>query len=797
MKLPKSEPVTASRIISLCNRWRSDDYASALDRRELMRHFNGGALETEDRTAGRPRARRANLLFGNKLLGRSVMQLFSFYNNGIGMLDFKLKPKSNVRPSRRLYVESVLNREANTVVRDSGRLYWNYKAVCGDAVTWGNSFLWRDNPYDWAPKYGRPLMPWNAPADISDPRFSDWAIAGELNVTDLITMAKRADKVGRDAASWNYDAIMEIISRIVKRHQNGTAFWSGVDVNDPVQMEEALAGQQWAQTIMDTSVPVYWFFSKRFDKAQDDEGAISNVPIDLYCVPRFGEIVTDIAPNGSEPWPTLKIGYGDDKGSPSSVLFYSEAIFADVRECLFPFQLSMQLAGDPLMRRVMGLGMLNYDLDIRIQHSVSAMLEGAEFDFSYFWENSDSVAAEQLKMLSSQGLRSGDVLPFGTKFTDKPKGGRPYNGLMEITQMLNNEMGANAAAFASAGFENDQRADTLEVQVLERQARNSQMLGQRADDWARNCDQLCSAMGKTLVSSELLPCDRGYPQQRALRDRLEECGIDWSEVEDNVVVLMRRAPGHGDSGLALARAKQVLTIAPRFGPDQQTLALRQYVAAVFDGDQSIALEYVPEVPQHDQSQQMTAQSQDAIAFATLAPAPVMPADQPVAHVPVHMQTLQRIVTAAGQNGNRWSSLEHAGFTAAAAHAMIDIRNLAAWNMDGAKQAAQMLKALVAAAERMQISDVQPAMDPKSQMELALKAREQQRRETKDQTDLQRWQISQQHRQQMGEEQNLFQMASLNETQKNNTVKRASLLAKTAMDAVQMHTSNGDSDSDGQ
>ena len=84
-------PITAGRVLQFSDQWRSDAHLVDLDRAELLRHYNGGALEGDvDDITGQVKTWRANMLLGYKFLSRPVEQLLSVYDEGLGCLEVEV-----------------------------------------------------------------------------------------------------------------------------------------------------------------------------------------------------------------------------------------------------------------------------------------------------------------------------------------------------------------------------------------------------------------------------------------------------------------------------------------------------------------------------------------------------------------------------------------------------------------------------------------------------------------------------------------------------------------------------------
>jgi hypothetical protein len=763
--------INAGRVLQLSDQWRQDAHLVDMDRAELSRHYNGGALDGghDDDQAGKPTMRRANMLLGYKFLSRPIEQLTAVYDDGPGFIDAKVN-NPNLPANRRRIVEGHLNTGINLVVQQSERMYWPWRANIGDATINGMGCLYRDDAYDWAPKYGRPYFAWDAPADITNDKFTDWCFLGDLTLSDILARLDRLKKVDDSDSEWDRAKLAEMAESIAKRHLPTHASYQPLQYEDPVTWQEWVQTQSWGAAALLSSCPVVWFFAKRFDKEY-------RRPIDMYCVPRWGE-------QCDERDGKLRI-QRPAASSTTGVLFYKSEAFEDVRKCFFPFLLSCMVGGEPLMRRTMGLGALMYDLDIRVQSSVNNMFDAQDFDFSPLFQASDQQSEMELQELAGARIRPYDIMPAGAKFMEKPKGNRPYSSVFELTQLMSNEMGNQAQAYhGGEGFENKGRGE-LEVQVLERRQQLATALRLRMGDFIRRGDPLVSMIGEVLVNEKsLLQCDKAWPERQALKAYLKDCGVEWDEVAGQCTFAMRRSPGHGDPGLALYRAQQTEVIARGLGPEAHRVAQRNLVAAVNGGDTKFAEEMVPSQEQDAGRQEQDALNQSSLCLTTFVPVPPAKTDNAMAHVPVHMAVLTSHIAMAREAGNVWTRAAQRGWEALAAHTMLDVRTLGAFNQQMAKDADKAIKKMIGEAAQFEISSLPGPVDPVEQAKLQMAQREQQRKEIKTKDDIEHRLRTQEHREEATAFQQNLQMGQLVENERTGQVARATSLAKTASDIAQ-------------
>lgn len=777
----KPVTLTGAQVLAFTDQWRRDAYLLDKDREELLRHYNGGALEEDDEQSGNPRTRRANLLLGYKYLSRPVEQLLSTYDDGLGFLDIRVENDA-LPPSRRVTVQTILNAVANEEIQRSERLYWPYRANVQDAVINGIGCLYRDDPYDWAPKYGRPYFPWDAPADITDDKFADWAFMGKITLSEIIARLDRLKEVPDDLCHWNRERLVNLAEAMAKRQIAGQTnpLIPSLQWNDPITWREWLQTQSWGGTALMSACPVAIYFAKRFDVE-------NKRPVDMYIVPRWGEVEKEVIP-AAVGTPRIEISRNStDPANLNDILFHWEEAFEDVTKCFFPFQLSVMIGGEPMMRRVMGLGALMYDLDVRIQHSIAAMFDASDFDFSPLFQASDQQSEQELQELAGTQIRPYDVLPTGAKFMDKPKGNRPYTSVFELTKLMSSEMGNQAQSFAGGGeFENKGRAE-LEVQVLERQQQLATALRLRMADFIRRGDPLATTIGEVLINEpNLIECDKAWPVREAIKKALKKRGVQWKEVAGKCTFQMRRVPGHGDPALALRRAQQTELIAKGLGPAAHRLAQRNLIAAVNGGDTQLALEMVPEVPEAAGMQEQVAMAQASMCLTTFMPAPVLETDNPMAHVPVELKILESQFAIAAPE-RQWTVQQRRGFEALAAHLLMDIRMLTGISPEMGKVAQKQVDQMIRQSAQFEVVGLQPQIDPYDQAKLKLEAQKLQVTTAKTADDIAHRRRAQDHREEVSNFQENLQLAQLTNAERSAEVDRATKLAKTTVDVAQATT----------
>lgn len=721
--MPKENPqLSAADILSITDNLRCDNYINSLDKAELARHFGGGSLNPDCDNLGLVGDQ--NWLLGYKYLNQAFRQIFGLYTSDAGIVDIKVKKA--LTPERRRYVERVANRRVNQVIKESRRFRYPYWATCGDAVIYGSPYLFKWNKYDWCPTYaGTPLMPRTAPADVNDPAFMRWAFPSELTGQDIIAQLKRAERT-KGGSGWHVQGLRNALRQLTKELDPNQAHLYNVDwdLDEPEQIEYKLEVQAQWQTILGTSVKVYYFFQK------DQEGKV-----DVYVVNRLAETVS-----GSSFPSEMKMSI-NRSGEGETMLFFQRARFDSVNECLWPMILDTKFGGKPLAYRVLGLGRLNYDLDRKVSELINAGFAGITDDMTPLYQAADIGAMTKLEQMMANGLRRGSVLPPDVSAFEKPKNQRNMGNILSFMGVMDVAQGQNAAS--QSPNQGGQGRNELEVVALERQAQNQQNVTARMEDWVDMGQPMAEAMVTALTGKgKMAPGDRGWPERERLTELLQEDGVLLEELDPALVtVSLRKHLGAGDNALRLQRAERKMGVRHLYPPESQVMILREWTEAL-DNSFERANELVPQQPEQNPVQQQAAALQTSLALASGTPPPVNGTDMPLIHAPLHLQSAVGVIQTS--QGGLDPSAQN-GLSALLEHAMADIQMI---EIGGDKATAdalmQQLQEIARAAQ--EISSPPPV--PKEVHDMQMKERNAALQEAKHQTAVEKFQLQQQHRQEV-------------------------------------------------
>jgi hypothetical protein len=699
------EPVqNSASLLAKIDSWRADDWEDSEDRAALMDWYSGGALSQD--SDNMEMVGNTNFLLGHRYVSRAHDELLSPYIRGKSFIELEIDEARD--PKRKKYLQDTVPRLLSRVIRDSGRMKYPYKQACGDAVLYGTPFLCRFDPNDWVPKsMGMPLMPRDAPADILDDRFRDWAFRSELTGREIMRMLKLVGS--RKPTRWSKKALEALLDSIVtaqSEFNQGTALYS-TSFSTPEEWEEQLQTNAIGVGTLNTSVPVYWYFCRKMETGK----------VDLHCLSRYGESI--VAESGQVTRTDTR-GAGDD----DRTLFYREEVFDKVTDCLYSFLLDTALGGTPKMYRVVGLGRLNYDIDRKIAELINVGLAGVEDDFTPMYQAQDGSSLPQLEMLMRNGIRRNGVLPPELTTFEKGTRTKNYQHLFQFTSMFAQIEAENAAGHG--GADTGKGKNELEVQALERQSEKNRNIANRMLAWLESSDKMIDSIYRTFTRTDLIPTDRAFDEATEFQDLLKKRGIDLREIQpDNVRARMQRLPGFGSQQLAQQQAGALMQVIDRYAPASQKIILHDYTAAVTDSHERADL-LVPEKtgPQEDQVEQ--AQHESAYALIVgIAPA-MGTTDMDLEHLPVHARDTGAAIQLISADQKALPS-QTVGLAALLEHMGIHVQRLDKMGAPAAKQWGQVVQKLAIEAQALQQLVEDPEEQAKEQQKLQIQAQDAQLR----------------------------------------------------------------------
>ncbi len=377
---------------------------------------------------------------------------------------------------------------------------------------------------------------------------------------------------------------------------------------------------------------------------------------------------------------------------------------------------------------------------------LNSMLRRIEVENLTLFKKTGMASAKELDALAANPLREHDMIPEGVDFVERRFGDKPLNGMMQFVGLLSGYAADHAAV--DTGHTDAPREENFKDQVLERLNDRVAAKSIAESAWSDMMDLLAGALGKALFDTALTKSDEAWSLRESFFYELECAGyeLDWTLFKGGVKVSARRNPGHGDMQVALARADANIGLAQMTGPEAVKRAVFEKAVLVAGGDVQQAMSLLGGMPEEPASQGIDvdrAQSQMAAILASgvmIAPAPE---DNPFIHTAVQMSLLEGALAVHQQNGG-WTPFNSQCWDAAFAHAIADIQRIPM--EDAMKESMKRVKVIQVTAAAIPVFEQgQPPIDPVSAAKLELAAAEQRRKEMKDVVAQDRWERTQQHR----------------------------------------------------
>jgi hypothetical protein len=760
------------QILASIDEWKLLWYHADRRYAELLRYFNGGDLRVIVDDSKTEVAEYANFNVARSRLLKIDRERMAPWFSKLGIFDVKLvKPELKAVPG----LEIALNETMSKMLRKDGRMTPHYRSTNQDAILTGRGVQWRRMPTQLVWERGRMLCHTDAICAVKDDTLGEWAFASRVVAKDLFKIAKASkDEAIRGQAR-------NLLKSIADRHHT-----EATPINFPSESElwevfdETLRTTSYGRKALATSVPCYWYFEK------DYSGPPGERPVSVYCVARHGM--------------DLQMVHGDDnKVSVKEVrepyhaegmIYRQEKAFNSVTECLAMMTIGEQFGGDPTMGRLKGEGEIQYTGDVRIQTMLNSMLSRVEMENMPLFKDNGAADKKRLDALASRPLRPYDVIPEGVDFLERRFGDKPLSGMLDVIALLSGHAADHAAV--DTGHTDSPREENFKDQVLERLNDRASAKSIAETSWADAIDPVAESIGRLIFDETLVRDDEAWEFRELFFELLEDRGFKYThqDFKDGVRVTAREMPGHGDMGIALARADVNIGLAQMTGPEAVKRAVFEKAVLVAGGDVQKAaalLGGMPGAPQGDMDPDvMMAQSQTSVILSSgvqLAPGPE---DNPAIHAAVHMTILEGALAAYQQDGG-WSPDNLRKWDAALAHAIADVVRIP---LEDAKKASiQRIKALQTTAGSLPVfATGEPPVDPIQQAKIELAAAELERKRRKDETADAKWERTQAQREEMGQRQMALQeFQTVSSTSRAERELASKAGSRTLNDAIALNT----------
>lgn len=746
-----AKDLTATRIVTACNKMREDLWPLWQRERALVAFYNSGPLPTDCNESGDDQET-ISLGVGYRYIKKPLESLLDVILNKPGFM--KADACYPLRADRKGMVQSAADKEINAIVHD--RMESTVRSISGRALITGRGFLFRLSRWDWRFRAGRLLCPIDVTDDISDESFREWAFSGQLTLRTIDTMLAASTRYTGNGG-WSNASLLAL-----KRYILDTTISEKQEARETVLRD--LMSRPFSESLSNNPLEVYWYFRKNGEKNDDGQEKV-----DLYCVSRWHMTASVAESNGSDgiTYRALQQAGNVEK---QQIVFKLENAFESIEECLIPMILDARIDGEQEMAQVDGVGRIMIPRLQSMEHLTTAILEGIAFGVQPNWTSgtAGAVPPEVLRALQRNGLGPWDYIPAGLTTMKKENSMQGLGQGMQFLQMLGMSSEADAQTGEMAPQGQSQAKFKAEALML------LQQLGtglQRRSEKAMVCyDKLAYQIGETfirLITKWRKHDPAYYDVVRFQRNMLALHGIIPAEyASERLRFTCRRLAGGMDKQSAIQTGNQMMQLyGGMMSPGGAKFVAKEVARAAFD-DPTADIMYPDEPPKPPKSQEQAARDQNSTALVDLE----MPArddiDNPMIHLPIHAKALQKRLQLATQAGGV-TMTEREGLALLLTHMTLDARGLPAPMQE---QVGQMLQLAAAAIQKLAVSG--------AQTEMGLKERGQQLKEAQFGFSQQREKNlvhDRELKQQLNRDKLMIQVRGILEDEKTSSIDRAKTL----------------------
>jgi hypothetical protein len=640
-----------------------EDVPMAEDESTLTKFYNGRS--TWNQSDANDTNNLTNHLLGFDNLNTAKLQLEAIYTKSptIWKVNITNAPQGmNQRWSDR--VTTHLNR----IIRESRRFREEWKSASGDLTLVGRAAFVHCDRYDWCPKMMRPLVPRGTGIMPDDVPYA--VIPGYLTVGELKEKWVHAESYPE--SKWHAANLKKALEAL--KGNVGTQVKGSHIKTTQFTAQEIGQMDQEGDNIYDSlrmRLPVFYCFENLID----DDGERSTT---LTIIARFSSAIVE--------------EYGKRADVLEVELYHTEDFCDKPSQWLHPFFVDCQIGGSAKWHTVMGLGRLNYDLDMDLEVFFNAAMTGSRENLRRLFTVTNAADTDTLQQfLASES----NLLPEGVQVAEVGKNGN-FQYAFQVINMLQGigQRHANSSVSNTA----DKSSNELEVQAMERQARASLALGARMEDIYECFDALGSEIFERFLSADVMPLDKGYKEIKDFQDCLKRDGIPIEFFRSQkskgkyYTVKGTRAAGNGDRVAEIMINRMLLQNIHLFAPQAQEMIKRRIVASE-TGDHQLASELVPDRPSIDPRQVERANTENHTCYlrgiAEYVP-PLNDDDMHLFHIPEHMGGIEGMLARGGAEG--WTPADFGAFKSLGAHTVMHISAIAA-NPNNRHQAQMMMQKL--------------------------------------------------------------------------------------------------------
>lgn len=591
------KPAAMLAEISLMRRAESDRRE---DRATVSAFFNGQPPITDAEAEAQGLTMNVNHLFGYTELRDLRDQLVSLHTKPAKRVEIELDSAPN---GKRLDWSLKASLHASEVLSKNRSFKGQYVGAAGDATMHGEAVFFYGTTSNPCPKQvplSRLLVSDGAPTDAQ--ALTHFAIEDILEPYQLATVYRKRFKY------WKSDAVRLALKAFYKDAHN-----PGED-QDAENWEELEYRRQEnsSMSVRRRGIPVVYFFQQRLDE--------DGPPYDLTILRKWPDA------NSKE----------DAAKADASVLFERERMYPRASCAIHPFFVDCILGGSAKWHRVMGVGTLNYQLNVATELLINRGMQATWEATQNLWVAKDAATRENIQKIL---VRHNGVIPENVELLQQRY--QPnFAGVLEMIQFFRQQGGRNARG---PTLNQGDKNDLLEVQAIADQNRTASQTNMAAGEWYDHYDGLCEEDVARLANPFIEPREQGYSMVMDFQSRMEREGIPLYWIQPhNIRVRATRLIGDGLRSKELAAAQGLEASRQFLAPEVQPLANRLILALRTD-NYRLAEEMVPQEQKPDTNQIHRALGENAIMLTQPDPLGPMEDDIDEVHAPAHMKALEHLI----------------------------------------------------------------------------------------------------------------------------------------------------------
>lgn len=757
----KAKKNRGHRILDLCERWQDASRSWDKDCATVSGYYSLKKVETEEDEHTLGLIQHHNYGIGRDLLKTALDEEFAFFEAPRTLMNFKLKTfDGSLREKQRQELEfskavDALLREKDPMFLEEIQEMCDRKTIHGDPV-----MCWHPEGEDWRPFHGKILAEADSPQNPYDDNFTRWAIYQSIQISDVL------EGIANDNVGWTSQAkpFLEAYykAKMKEVDSEGTTFdqlLTMIRRESPEEYEFIIGnngGEQgvhdyessdWPANIKEffsSTIKVFYFYEKDFSQAKDGK-----TPINLSIVSRVE---------------MLKSKDKESADIPDPLLYHHKEAFESVERAIHEFVQDASLGvQDRTWNTIKGLGHLNYDADRMINILTSSMVNSAIDKNTPLWEIGDGSDGKKIQEFIKNGFQAYGIIPQGLSIQDKSKLGMSINDSIAAIQQIQQISRKNSIGQTG---QSDAPQDELVFNAQRRSQQDTRVSNNRGRVNARKIFRFLSEQGRRICQDLIEKNFDGRPRRQIdqLITELNFKEVQWEWFHpDNVTVTYARLSGDGDPQLRQQIARENVSQIGIFPPEsRKEILIEWYASRTGDFERAEELFGGDEVSADQVSLAMDKMSTMMILFK---PVPPTSEDVPESQIPIMLSFLEEQVAKGNQQGG-FTEQQYMGGIAIGQHVA---QLIMAMEQQGQTQAAnvfaQELQRISTEAQgpannflQQQQKQQGSPEDVRAERELALKEREQDRREITTEVDIQKAQARQK-----GQD----QRADFNEFQQNS------------------------------